>query len=77
MTDQHGALLLLHITYHQTIGDLTRIGMRGLFKMQEPILFPSEPEGFLRQLQDACFDNSMTVSTILEEALKHELANRG
>jgi len=71
VTDQHGALLLLHLTYHQSLCDLTRIGMRELFKIREPILFPPEQDEFLRQVQDACFDNGMAVSDVLQESLKH------
>lgn len=71
VSDQHGALLLMHLTYHQSICDLTRIGMRELFKIREPILFPPDQDGFLRKVQDECFDNAMAVSDVFQEALKH------
>ncbi|KAJ6438777.1 hydrolase or acyltransferase of alpha beta superfamily [Purpureocillium lavendulum] len=71
VSGQHGALMLLHITYHQSMCDLTRIGMAELFRIRAPIIFPDEQHDFVRQVQDACFDHCMAVSSVLQEALHH------
>ena len=73
VSNQHGALLLLHLTYHQTMCDLTRIGMRELFRIRGAVIFPVEQLSFLRQVQDSCFDNCMAVSSVFSECLKHGL----
>ncbi|UNI18320.1 hypothetical protein JDV02_004594 [Purpureocillium takamizusanense] len=71
VSGQHGALILLHITYHQSMCDLTRIGMAELFRIRAPIAFPAEQHEFVQQVQDACFDHCMAVSSVLQEALHH------
>ncbi|KAI5455609.1 hypothetical protein BGZ63DRAFT_368601 [Mariannaea sp. PMI_226] len=74
MSTQHGALCFLHITYHQTMCDLTRIGMPELFRIRVNISFPPEQITFLRQVQDECFDNCMSISSIFRESLRHGMA---
>ncbi|KAL3962913.1 hypothetical protein ACCO45_004436 [Purpureocillium lilacinum] len=71
VSGQHGALMLLHITYHQSMCDLTRIGMVELFRIRAPIVFPAEQHEFVQSVQDACFDHCMAVSSVLQEALHH------
>ena len=71
VSHQHGALLFLHLTFHQSLCDLTRIGMRDLFRIRSPITFPPEQGAFLQQVQDACFDNCLAVSNVFYHALKH------
>ena len=71
VSGQHGALMLLHITYHQSMCDLTRIGMVELFRIRAPIVFPAEQHEFVQSVQDACFDHCMAFSSVLQEALHH------
>ncbi|CEJ81055.1 hypothetical protein VHEMI01206 [[Torrubiella] hemipterigena] len=71
ITNQHGGLLFLHLCYHQTVCDLTRIGMSDLFRIKNPLVFPAEQRQFLIDVQDDCFDNSMSVSAIFRDALTH------
>lgn len=68
-TNQHGALILLHITYHQSMVNLMRISIPDHFRMQSSLVFPDEQHEFLRMLQDACFDSSIAVSDAFREAL--------
>ncbi len=68
---QLGGLLLLHITYHQTLCDLSQIGMRDLFKTHNGTDFPAEQEGFQKKMQDQCFQHAVSIATIFEEALRH------
>lgn len=69
--DQHRALLLLHITYCQTICDLARIGMQELFKLRQPLSFPAEQEECLQTVQATCFGSYLAVLSLLQEVLKH------
>lgn len=71
ITNQHGGLLFLHLCYHQTMCDLTRIGMSDLFRIKNPIVFPAQQRQFLVDVQDDCFDHSMSVSAIFRDALTH------
>lgn len=71
ISGQHGALLHLHLTYHQTFYDLTRIGMPGLMRIKTPVVFPPEQGDFVRGLQDQCFEHGLAVSSIFDEALRH------
>lgn len=70
-TGQHGALLFLHLCYHQTMCDLTRIGMGDLFRIKGRLVFPPEQHHFLSNVQDDCFDHCIAVSSIFREALAH------
>ena len=70
-SSQLGGLLFLHVTYHQTMCDLTRIGMRDLFKIRAAFEFPPERTDFLKQVQDKCFEHCMALSSIYEEAMRY------
>ncbi|KAI1336578.1 hypothetical protein F5Y15DRAFT_393359 [Xylariaceae sp. FL0016] len=70
-SSQLGALLLLHIMYHQTLCDLHRIGMHDLFKIRVPVDFPVEQTSFLEQVQDCCFQDAVSLASVFEEALRH------
>lgn len=73
ISNQHGALMLLHLTYHQTMCDLTRIGMPELFRIRVPFQFPPEKADFVERVQNACFDNCIAVTNVFREALHHGL----
>lgn len=71
-TAQLGALLLCHITYHQTMSDLTRIGLT-----ENSSLVGGQPEysaeqsALLATIQDQCFEHNMALCAIFEEAVRH------
>ncbi|KAI0132181.1 hypothetical protein BJ170DRAFT_234301 [Xylariales sp. AK1849] len=70
-SSQLGALLLLHWTYHQSLCDLNRIGMRELFRIRCAIAFPPEQVKFQAWVQDRCMEHATGISLIFEEALRH------
>lgn len=70
-SSQVGGLLMLHLTYHQTFCDLNRIALGNLFKIRPRIEFPPSQEGFLRRVQDQCFEHAVVLSSIFDEAAKH------
>jgi hypothetical protein len=72
VSGQHGALLFLHLTYYQSLCDLTRIGMPDLFRLgRAPVDFPAQQGIFLRHVQDLCFDSCIAVSRVYQEALRY------
>lgn len=65
------ALTLLHVSYHQTMCDLYRIGMPRLFKIRTKIQYPPEKLDFLAKVQHTCFFHAQQIAFILRTALEH------
>lgn len=70
-SNQLGALVLLHCTYHHNLLDLYRISMPDLFKLRNPFYFPPNQQEFLRSLQADCYFHAQQISSILAEAASH------
>lgn len=67
-----GGLLLLHITYHQTLCKLNRMGMAKSFQISPSTQFSPQQNGSpLAHVQCECLTNAIAVSAVFEEALKH------
>ncbi|KAK2590458.1 hypothetical protein QQS21_011859 [Conoideocrella luteorostrata] len=71
ISGQHGALMLLHVCYHQTVCDLTRIGMPELFRIRVPFQFSPDKKDFVEGVQNVCFDSCIAVTNLFREALHH------
>ena len=71
VSDQHGALMMMHLTYYQTMCDLTRIGMPELFRIRMPIHFPADRADFVTRVQNVCVDHCLGVTNVFREALNH------
>lgn len=70
-TSQLGALIALHMMYHQNMCDLYRIGAPALYKLRSAFTFPPEQSGFLTHLQKSLFAHAKAHSMIIGEALRH------
>ncbi|KAM0810856.1 hypothetical protein AB5N19_11209 [Seiridium cardinale] len=70
-SSQLGALLLLHWTYHQSLCDLNRIGMRDLFQIRKAINFPPDQSDFQKRTQDRCNEHATAIALMFAEASKH------
>ncbi|KAF3764234.1 hypothetical protein M406DRAFT_260426, partial [Cryphonectria parasitica EP155] len=68
---QLGGMLFCHFTYHQTMCDLARIGMRDIFPMRGRLECPPEQASFTKRVQDQCFEHCMAICGLFEEALGH------
>ena len=68
---QLGALIALHMMYHQNMCDLYRIGAPALYKLRSAFAFPPEQSGFLTHLQKSLFAHAKAHSMIIGEALRH------
>lgn len=68
---QLGALCLFHCAYHQTMCDLYRIGTPHLYKLRSGFKFPTEQNGFLRNLQWTLFREARTIAAVIAEGAKH------
>ncbi|KAK6085840.1 hypothetical protein SCUP234_02747 [Seiridium cupressi] len=74
-SSQLGALLLLHWTYHQSLCDLNRIGMRDLFQIRKAINFPPDQSDFQKRTQDRCNEHATAIALMFAEAFKHGSTN--
>ncbi|OTA22938.1 hypothetical protein BTJ68_14273 [Hortaea werneckii EXF-2000] len=70
-TSQVGALLAMHLMFHQTMCDLYRIGTPSLYKLRSPFTFPPEQAAYLRHLQCELFQQAKDIAMLAEEALRH------
>ncbi|CAN8100995.1 unnamed protein product [Discula destructiva] len=68
---QLGAILLLHLTYHQTMSDLMRIGMSELSAGH--IRQSLEQTAFLKTAEDQCFEHNMALCALFVGAASHGL----
>lgn len=51
--------------------DLTRIGMSELFRFKSPVIFPPEQSCFVTEVQEECFNHSLSISSIMREAMAY------
>lgn len=70
-TSQLGALIAMHMMYHQNMCDLYRIGAPALYKLRSAFAFPPEQSGFLTHLQKSLFAHAKAHSMIIGEAVRH------
>ena len=70
-SNQLGALLLIHCTYHHNYLELYKLTMPDLFKLARPFVFPVEQQGFLRSAQANCYHHARQIADILAEAAEH------
>lgn len=78
-TSQLGALIALHMMYHQNMCDLYRIGAPSLYKLRSAFEFPPEQAAFLNHLQSSLFAHAKAHSMLIAEALRygpHALADQ-
>ncbi|KND89003.1 putative transcriptional regulatory protein [Tolypocladium ophioglossoides CBS 100239] len=70
-SNQLGALVLIHCTYHHNYLELYKITMPDLFKLDKPIIFPPEHQQFLQTAQENCCFHAQQIADILAEAAEH------
>ncbi|PHH88472.1 hypothetical protein CDD83_7498 [Cordyceps sp. RAO-2017] len=70
-SNQFGALVLLHCTYHHNYLELYKITMPDLFKLAKPVAFPPEHREFLQTAQANCYYHAQRIADILAEAADH------
>ncbi|UNI16376.1 hypothetical protein JDV02_002812 [Purpureocillium takamizusanense] len=70
-SNQLGALVLIHCTYHHNYLELYKITMPDLFKLPKPVVFPPEHHEFLRTMQANCYYHAAQIADILAEAAEH------
>ncbi|KZZ93868.1 Transcription factor [Moelleriella libera RCEF 2490] len=70
-SNQLGALVLIHCTYHHNYLELYKLTMPDLFKLSEPFIFPPEHQEFLRAAQANCYYHAQQIADILAEAAEH------
>lgn len=70
-SNQLGALVLIHCTYHHNYLELYKIAMPDLFKLAKPFAFPPEHREFLQAAQANCYFHAQQIADILAEAAEH------
>ncbi|GJN78162.1 hypothetical protein PLIIFM63780_001655 [Purpureocillium lilacinum] len=70
-SNQLGALVLIHCTYHHNYLELYKITMPDLFKLDKPFVFPPEHQEFLQTMQANCYYHAAQIAEILAEAAEH------
>lgn len=70
-SSQLGALCLLHCAHYQTICDLYRLGAPALYKLRAAFDFPTDQQGFLKDLQQVLFDAARSLAAIISETSRH------
>ncbi|KAG5992193.1 hypothetical protein E4U43_003829, partial [Claviceps pusilla] len=70
-SNQLGALVLIHCTYHHNYLELYKLTMPDLFKLPKPFVFPPEHQGFLQRAQANCYYHAHQIADILAEAAEH------
>ncbi|KAH7308164.1 fungal-specific transcription factor domain-containing protein [Stachybotrys elegans] len=70
-SNQLGALVIIHCTYHHNYLELYKISMPDLFKLRKPFIFPSEYMEFLLSMQAECYHHAHKIASILAEASQH------
>ncbi|KAG6122890.1 hypothetical protein E4U14_003764 [Claviceps sp. LM454 group G7] len=70
-SNQLGALVLMHCTYHHNYLELYKLTMPDLFKLPKPLAFPSEHQDFLQTAQANCYYHARQIAEILDEAVEH------
>lgn len=70
-SNQLGALVLIHCTYHHNYLELYKLSMPDLFKLPKPLSVPPEHHGFLQSAQANCYYHAQQIADILAEAADH------
>ncbi|PNY28454.1 transcriptional regulatory protein, partial [Tolypocladium capitatum] len=70
-SNQLGALVLIHCTYHHNYLELYKITMPDLFKLAKPLVFAPERQEFLQAAQANCYFHAHQIADILAEAAEH------
>ncbi|KAG5942303.1 hypothetical protein E4U59_001189 [Claviceps monticola] len=70
-SNQLGALVLMHCTYHHNYLELYKLTMPDLFKLPKPMAFPLEHLDFLQTAQANCYYHARQIADILAEAAEH------
>ncbi|UKZ79434.1 hypothetical protein TrVFT333_007189 [Trichoderma virens FT-333] len=70
-SNQLGALVLIHCTYHHNYLELYKLSMPDLLKLPKPLLVPPEHHDFLQSAQANCYHHAQQIADILAEAADH------
>ncbi|KAG6047600.1 hypothetical protein E4U39_000288 [Claviceps sp. Clav50 group G5] len=70
-SNQLGALVLMHCTYHHNYLELYKLTMPDLFKLPKPLAFPPEHQDFLQTAQANCYYHARQIAGILAKAAEH------
>ncbi|KJZ74777.1 hypothetical protein HIM_05894 [Hirsutella minnesotensis 3608] len=70
-SNQFGALVLIHCTYHHNYLELYKLTMPDLFKLAKPFAFPPEHREFLQSAQANCYYHARRIADILSDAAEH------
>ncbi|KAG6007069.1 hypothetical protein E4U54_000067 [Claviceps lovelessii] len=70
-SNQLGALVLIHCTYHHNYLELYKLAMPDLFRLPNPFVFPPEHQDFLQRAQANCYYHAQQIADILAEAAEH------
>ncbi|EQK98579.1 N-terminal binuclear Zn cluster-containing/DNA binding domain-containing protein [Ophiocordyceps sinensis CO18] len=70
-SNQFGALVLIHCTYHHNYLELYKLTMPDLFKLAKPFVFPPEHREFLQTAQANCYYHARRITHILADAAEH------
>ncbi|KAG5945343.1 hypothetical protein E4U60_005289 [Claviceps pazoutovae] len=70
-SNQLGALVLMHCTYHHNYLELYKLTMPDLFKLPKPLAFPLEHQDFLQTAQADCYYHARQIAHILAEAAEN------
>ncbi|OAA71535.1 Fungal transcriptional regulatory protein [Cordyceps fumosorosea ARSEF 2679] len=70
-SNQLGALVLIHCTYHHNYLELYKLSMPDLFKLSKPLSIPPEHQDFFHAAQADCYHHAQQIADILAEAADH------
>lgn len=70
-SNQLGALVLIHCTYHHNYLELYKLSMPDLFKLSKPLSIPTEHVEFFQASQANCYYHARQIAVILAEAADH------
>lgn len=70
-SNQLGALVLIHCTYHHNYLELYKLSMPDLFKLSKPLSVPPEHQEFFQAAQANCYHHAQQIADILAEAADH------
>lgn len=70
-SNQLGALVLIHCTYHHNYLELYKLSMPDLFKLSKPLVVPPDQIEFFQSAQDNCYFHAQQIADILAEASDH------
>ncbi|KAG6000381.1 hypothetical protein E4U21_005544 [Claviceps maximensis] len=70
-SNQLGALVLIHCTYHHNYLELYKLTMPDLFKLPKPLIFPPEHQDFLQREQAKCYFHARQIADILADTAEH------